>query len=381
MIERARRVEVPPRARTAATVVLLAAGFAALVLAAVNAYIRVNVYETDPFADNAVQALRDDAVRDFVGTKLAAQLVADLPPSLGEFAPAIGAAVSAVVDTSRFEQVFRDAAIDANRIFFGKDQSSVALDLSDAGTLIEGVVRSFDPGLADRLHSQYTSLILDVSQRSWARSIVQAAENARSVTYLWPPLAVGLFGLGILVARNRRRAAIAAGLLTGLAAFGIWLGVEIARGIIVSGRSADARDATSGVLDAYLGDIATWCLVLGVAGAALAASAFAAGRPSEVADHLRRVWQIAARRPQSEWLRVLRGLLVGAVGVAAVLERDFALQVVAVIAGFCLVLYGFTEVLRAAEVAVGPRGATLVPWIVAVVASVGIVVGGIVVMT
>lgn len=381
VVERVRGMTIPRPVRHGATVLLLAGGFAALVLAAVNAYIRVNVYETEPFAANAVEALQDDAVRELVSTKLTEELVADLPVSLGEYAPAVSAAISTVVDATRFQRIFHDAAVDANRIFFEKERDTVALDLSDAGTLIEGVIRSFDPQLASRLPAQYESLILDVRQKSWARTIAQAAENARSVTYLWPPLAVALFGLGILLAPNRRRAAITAGLLTGFAALALWIGTEIVRDVIVSGRSANDRDATAGVLAAYLGDIATWCLVLGVAGAALAASAFAAGRPAELADLARRLWRVVARRPRNEWLRVLRGLAVGAVGVAVVLERSFSLQVVAAVAGFFFVIYGLTEVLRAAEVAAGPRGATVVPWAVAIVASVGIVVGGIVVMT
>lgn len=381
VVERLRGATVSRRVRRGASGVLLAGGFAALVLAAVNAYIRVNVYETQPFADNAVQALRDDAVRDLVSRKLTEEVVADLPAFLGEYAPAIGTAIDTVVGTTRFERIFRDAAVDANRILFDKDRDDAALDLSAAGTLIEQVVRAFDPQLAARLPAQYEALILDIREYGWARSLSQAAENARSVTYLWPPLAVALFGLGILLAANRRRAAIAAGLLAGLAALGIWIATAVASSVIVSGRSADDRDAVDGVLDAYLGDIGTWCLVLGLASAALAASAFAAGRPTELADLLRRVRHGVVARPRNEWLRVVRGVVVGGIGVAVALERSFSLQVLAAIAGFVLVLYGFTEVLRAAEAVAGPRGATVVPWIVAIVASVGVVVGGIVVMT
>jgi hypothetical protein len=347
----------------------------------VYGFIRVNVYETTGFADNAVQAFRDDAVKQLVGERLTDQVIIRLPGPLQEAEPILSVAILEAVRTPQFSQILRSAAVDANRVFFGKDTGNPELDLSDAGPLIQAVVERVDPGLADALPATIEGLLVEVSTKPQVTRLIRIAEDARDFTFLWPSLAIGLFALGILIAPNRRRCVVAVGVVMAVAGLILLVGAEALRTFALSERTGSTEaDAARAIADAYLDDAPVWGFVIAVAGAVLAAAAISAGHPGEVVRQLRRVSHAITSRPQSPWLQILRGLVAGAVAVFVLFQRDLAVTIAVVVAGFLLLLYALTEVMRAAE-RVSGRAAGLVPWLVAFVAVLAIVVTGILVLT
>ena len=105
----------------------------------------------------------------------------------------------------------------------------------------------------------------------------------------------------------------------------------------------DVRGAVGGVLDAFLGDLLTWTLLLALLGIAVAAAA-AALDPEDVEAPAQRLKHLAERpgpagRGRCEAPRAL------ALGVLAVLDPDLALQIAAVVAGAFLVFFGISELL------------------------------------
>jgi hypothetical protein len=369
------------RARTGMAIATVAAGFACFLAGIVYGFIRVNVYETPGFADNAVQAFRDDAVKQLIGERLTQQMIIRLPSTLQASEPVLNVLVLEAVQTPQFARIFRSAAIDANRVFFGKNTDDPELDLSDAGPLIQAVVETVDPQLADALPATIEGLLIEVSTKPQVDQLVRIAEDAREFTFLWPSLAIALFAIAILVAPNRRRCVVAVGVLMAVAGLVLLIGAQAIRAFVLSGRTGSTEaDAARATADAYLDDAPIWGFVIAVAGGVLAAAAISAGHPGEVGRRVRRVWEAISSRPTSPWLQILRGLVAGAIAVFVLFQRDLAVTIAVVAAGFVLLLYALTEVMRAAE-RVGGRAAALLPWLVAFAAVIAIVVTGILVLT
>jgi len=78
------------------------------------------------------------------------------------------------------------------------------------------------------------------------------------------------------------------------------------------------RDAVRGLLDAYVGDLVAWGLLLALLGVVTAAAA-AALDPGDVEAPARRLARRVLDRPQTVAGRVLRGAAALALGVGIVL--------------------------------------------------------------
>ncbi len=370
-----------PRLRSWSARALVAAGFASLLVGIVNGFIRVNVYETQPFAANAVQAFRNDSVKQLIAESLTDQLVIRLPRSLQDAEPVLQVVVYEALRLPRFEQIFRSAAIDANRVFFGKDTSRPALDLSEAGPLIQSLVEQVDPQLADALPPTIEGLLVDVSAQPTVYRIVQIAENARDATFLWPSLAVALFALGIVVAGRRRQTVIWVGVLLAVGGLVLAVGAEVVREIVLRQQSSStAADAARAAADAYVEDAPLWGLLVALAGSVLAGAALAVGSPLSVGERLAGAWRTLARRPSNVWVGLLRAAVLAAVAVFALFQIDLALTALLVAGAVVLLLYAFVELLGAAQLVPGRAGAVL-PWLLVFASAIAIVVVGIVVLT
>lgn len=378
--ELGQRLRRARRLRAWAARILIALGFVSLLAGIVYGFIRVEVYETRGFSDNAVEAFHDDAVKRVIGDRLTEQIVIRLPSRLQTSQPVLNVIVLEAVNTPQFERIFRSAAIDANRVFFGKDTGNPELDLSDAGPLIETIVEQVDPSLADALPATIEGLLVEVSTKPQVNQLVRIAEDARDYTFVWPSVAVALFALGIVVGVDRRRSVVAVGVLMAVAGLILLVGAEAVRVFALSERTGSTEaDAARATADAFLDQAPVWGFVVTVAGAVLAASAVSAGQPGEVARRLRLVWSAIASRPANPWLQIVRGLLAGAIAVFVLFQRELAVTIVVVAGGFVLLLYALTEVMRAAE-RVGGRVSGLLPWLVALAAVIGTIAAGILVL-
>ena len=95
----------------------------ALLIGAILLYARVEVIDEDAFADNAVEALQDDATRDVIATELVIGLVENGSPNLVAARPLVQSVVDTVIDTAPFRQVFREAARQTNLLLFERDEA------------------------------------------------------------------------------------------------------------------------------------------------------------------------------------------------------------------------------------------------------------------
>jgi hypothetical protein len=331
-----------------------------LVLAgAVLLYARSQIIDEQAFGDNAAEALRDDRVRAVVATEIVVQLVERGSADLVAGRPLLESVVDTVIDTQPFREVFREAARQTNRLLFVRERNNVAFNLADAVKIVRFGLQSVDPELSDKLPRQVDLALLKLRQREFAHQTLAAADTVRVLGIVAPIVAILALVLSVVVAPDRRVGVLRAALAVAAAGTTLAIALLVLRertlaGVVGEDELTDeqVRDAVAGILDAFVGGLFSWALVLGLTGLVVAGAAAVldAERAEDPATRLRRR---LTERPATTVGRALRAVLAIAAGFLIALEPDFALSVIGLLAGAYLVYVGTGELLLLLQ----PRGA------------------------
>jgi hypothetical protein len=340
----------PNPVRAPAAVALLVLGAVLLVAGAVTFYAREQVVDQEAFANRAVDALDDDAVRRVVAREIVVYLEESGSPDLAAARPLLESVVSSLIQTEPFKRVFRAAAVEANRVFFVRERENALFDLGDAAQIVQFGLRSVSPDLAADLPDDLQPDLLALRDREFAGATLRAADQIRVIGIVLPLLGLALVVAGVALSPDRRIGVLRAGVSVGAAAALLLVALLVLRARTLAGvygedelTDADVRGAVGGLLDAYVGDLFTWALLLALLGIAIAAAA-AALDPEDVEEPAQRLRHLA-ERPKAGWARALRGAGAAGLGVLAVLDPQLALQIAAVVAGAFLVFFGISELL------------------------------------
>jgi hypothetical protein len=340
----------PNRIRTITSITLAVLGGILVLVGTILLYTREEIIDQEAFADKAGEALQDDAVREVVATELVVGLIEQGSPDLIAGRPLLESVIGTVLDTSPFRQVFREAARETNRLLFVRDKSSVAFNLKDALDVIRFALQSASPQLADDLPRSLDAALLKLKERDFARSTLDAADSVRTLGIVAPILALLALIASVVAATDRRTGVLRAALA--VAAAGVALAISylilherILAGVVGADELTDEemRDAVGGILDAFLGGLFGWALLLAFAGLVIAGAA-AVADPVK-GDPTVRLRARVTRRPATTWGLALRGVLVIAAGLFVALEPDLALRLIALLIGAWLVYFGSTELL------------------------------------
>lgn len=330
---------------------LVLATLAALTTVAAIAalYLRTELADRDAFADRAVAALEEPAVRQVAARRVVVGLLERGSPDLVSARPLLESAVQAVVVTPPFRALVRGAALQAHHVLFDRGGAFV-LDVADTGTVVLSAVQSLAPNVAARLPEHADARLLDLRDRPFAQDTLQAADHVRTLGLVLPVAALGLLVAAVAVAPDRGRALTRFGLTLGIAATVAEIALATARTLVLRGLHGDdvvptgeLRGAAGAIWDAFLGDLAGLLLIAAVTGFVLAAGVLTAIDPEAVRRQLARL----TRRPEASWALGARGVLIGAVGIGVLVEPDLALRIVAYLIGAGLVYLGSTELLAA----------------------------------
>ena len=224
------------------------------------------------------------------------------------------------------------------------------MNLGDAATVVGFAVQSVSPKLARDIPDDIDPDVFSLDRDEFTGETLAIADHLRLFGLLLPIAAVLLFVAAIALGPDRRVAVLRVGV--GVAAAGTLLAVTllILKARVIAGvvgedevTDQEVRDAASGLIDAYLGDLVGWGLLLGLLGVVLAGAA-AALDPGDVEAPTRRLARLL-ERPGSTRGRVLRGVAALVLGIGIVLEPTLALQVAAIAGGAYLVFFGVTELL------------------------------------
>ncbi len=331
--------------------VLVVLGSALLFAGVVALYAREQVIDREAFADRALSALDDDDVRNLVAREIVINLIDRGSTDLVAARPLLESVVEAVAQTQPFRSAFRHAAGEANQVFFVRDRENALFNLGDTATVIEFALRSVSPQVAKQIPTDFDPDVLTLRRDDFAGQTLAVADKLRLLGWVLPLLAVIVLAGAVAIAPDRRLAVLRAGV--GLAASGTLLAIAllILRARVLAGvtgkdevSAQEVRDAVAGVMDAYLGDLLSWGLLLALLGVVLAGSA-AALDPEDVKAPAEQFRRRLTQRPRTVAGRVLRGVAALALGVAVVIAPTLALQAAAIAGGTYLVFFGVTELL------------------------------------
>jgi hypothetical protein len=312
-------------------------------------YLRAEIADRDAFADRAVAALEDPAVRQVVARQVVVGVLERGSPDLLSARPLLESAVQTIVGTGPFRSLVRGAALQGHQVLFDRGDAFV-LDLADTGTVVLSAVRSLAPDVASRLPEHADATLVDLRQRPFANDTLDAADRVRRWAIFVPALALVLLISALVTARDRGRALARYGLTVGVVATVAAIALSTARTIVVGSVDGtneiptdDVRAAVGGVWDAFLGDLAGLLLIGAVVGFLLAAGILSALDPGVVRGRVEQLW----RRPSTPWALGLRGLAIAVLGIVVLLSPSLALRAIAYMLGAALVLVGSTELLAA----------------------------------
>jgi hypothetical protein len=321
----------------------------ATVAAILAVYLKAEIGDRDAFADRAVAALEEPAVRQVVARQVVVGVLERGSPDLLSARPLLESAVQTIVGTGPFRSLVRGAALQGHQLLFDRGDAFV-LDLADTGTVVLSAVRSLAPNVAARLPEHADATLIDLRERPFAGDTLNAADRLRRWAAVTPILALLLLIGALVAAGDRGRALARYGLAVGVLATVAAIGLSTARTLVVDSVDGtneiptdDVRAAIGGVWDAFLGDLASLLLIGAVVGFLLAAGIFSALDPGAVRRRLEQL----ARRPEAPWALGLRGIAITTTGIVVLLFPNLALRAIAYMLGAALVLVGSTELLTA----------------------------------
>ena len=337
--------------RLTASIVLVILGAVLLFVGTVTFYAREEVIDREAFADRAVAALNDDGVRALVSREIVVNLIDRGSTDLVAARPLLESVVGAIVQTQPFKQVFRRAALEANKVFFVRDRSDTLVNLGDAATVIQFGVRSVSPKIGREIPADIDPDLFTLDRDEFAGQTLSLADKLRLLGWLLPVLALVAFVVSVVLAPDRRIGVLRVGVAIAVAGTLLAVTLLILRSRVLAGvigtnelTDQEIRSAVGGLLDAYLGDLVSWGLLLALLGVVTAGAA-AALDPGDVEAPARRLMGSVVRRPRTVAGRALRGTAALALGVGIVLAPTLALQVAAITGGAYLAFFGVTELL------------------------------------
>ncbi|MBJ7347411.1 MAG: hypothetical protein JHC87_02435 [Thermoleophilaceae bacterium] len=352
------------RARTIAGRVLIGLAGIALVGSILTGYAQRNIFDSARFADHATATFNSSAVRQVSAEALTRQVIAQVQPDAVGIKPLIDSAAASVMDTAAFRRLFRTAALQVHEATIEQDLDGAALVVANVGVLISQALRTLSPELASQIPAGLDASLVQAAQGGIATDAAQFAHRNQSLAWFLPLLALALFAAGVAITPDRRKAVISCG----LAVFGA--GAFIAAAYLVGrwalvGSVGDGpgveQDAAREIWAGFMRGLLVLAVIVGVAGAAIAAAADGALHTAGFDRRVRELVTIAVRPPVNSFRRVVWSLVLIGVGFLALADPIEVLKLLAGLTGAYLVFRGLNElitvVIPASSVQVGSDGA------------------------
>jgi hypothetical protein len=330
--------------RSIASRALVAIAVVVAVAAGVAGYARYELLDAGPFSDRAVQALRDQDVRDLVGREVTDRVVLDAEPDLVAARPLLESLVSGMVGTGAFQAIFRSGVRRVQAALVDDRPGRLALDLRDTVVLVRSALSRLQPRLARRLPDRPIAVPIDDATLARAGAIARAV---RRLPYVLGALALALAAAALAVSPRRRGTLQDLGGGLAIASVLALVALAVARGLVVHGPDdALARAALGATWSAFLGSLSSLLIAGAAAGAAIVASASTHGGPPAVEALLARLRALLVDRPRRAAWQLARGVALVVVGALALLDPLGAAKVLAAVGGLLVLYAGLGELLR-----------------------------------
>jgi hypothetical protein len=336
---------VNARTRRVASITLAVVGSVLALAGGIAFYLRAEVFDSDAFADNAAESLKDDKVEEALADPIVDQAIDNGPDVLINARPLLLSATEGVLGSSPFRSVFRKGARKVHKAVFSKDREEIALTVANADVLIADAVSAKSPKLGSKIPRDVGDRLVAVTESNAVLTVVRVSEDVKFFGLLLPLLAILSLGGSVALAGDRRHALLVASSGVAVAAvIGFFLFL-IARAVVLSQFDDETVHlAVAAVWEAFFGGLRAWILGLGFFAILLAASA-AMARERDPVVPARRALAFATRAPATPWARGGRAVAVGAVSLLFVFQPTLALQIVAVLIGAYGLFFASCELL------------------------------------
>lgn len=333
------------RTRQVASIVLAVIGCVLALAGGVAFYAREQIFDSDAFADNAAETLKDDQVQQALADPIVDQAIDRGPDALINARPLLLSATEGVLASTPFRSVFRKGARKVHKAVFSKDRDEIALTVANADVLVADAVSAKSPKLGAKIPRSVGDRLVELTESNALLTVVRVSEDVRFFGLLLPLLALLSLAGSVVVAVDRRQALLIASSGVAVAAvIGFFLFL-IARAIVLSQFDDETVHlAVAAVWEAFFGGLRAWILGLGFIAILLAAAA-AMARERDPLVPARRALAFATRTPATPWARAGRAVAVGAVSLVFVLQPTLALQIVAVLIGAYGLFFAACELL------------------------------------
>ncbi len=348
----------PPHAGHRRTGWLTWVGSALLLLGILAGLVNRNVLDSHQFARHADGMRRDPAVSREIGLAISRRVL-QVHPELIALRPLVESASIALASSPAFSPSFEGAVQRLHGAFTGTNSGAVVFRLADVGVVVAGVLPTLSPGVAVQLPAGLDVTLASVGSGSLVADAVHWARVGKLLSWLLPLLAFVFLLAGVLLAKDRWRAAVRTGWAVVAAGVGVGV-VALVAAIIAS--TADPNTIRGALVRAgweQFGRPVWWAAAIAVAAGGVVVAAATARIPQvDLARESRRLADLVIRRPAGMWRRVARGIAFAAVGVGVLFRPALVFGVLGGLVGLALLIVGVGEIAAAAGAKRAPSEAT-----------------------
>jgi hypothetical protein len=321
-------------------------------------YARQELFQPDNLAAHARTALEDERTRLAIAQPIVDGIVDSGSGELVNARPLIESIVVSALGTPPAKAALTEAVKAIDTKLANRTPNSLLLNLTDATVVAARALDALAPQLGKDVPKELTDVKTAILGSQITITPLRFVREVDLLGVVLPILAVMLLMLSVYVAPVRRRAVQRAGVALGAAAV-IGLVILVVGRSLALGQIDDPlfRDAAAATWDAILGGLFLWTVGIGVLALLLAAAARFGAAEIDPLEPLARAAVLARARPSRPVFGVLRGLLIGAIGVWLIVDPLSVVSTVAVLAGAWLVYVAIVELLGIlAPVVAGANG-------------------------
>jgi hypothetical protein len=326
--------------------ILIIFGVALVALGALFTDTSHAIFDAQGFADRAADALGDKGVSAYVATRITDEVI-QVNRDLTPYRPILLATAQGIVSSDAFRALVRTAARRAHHTIFSRGGRNVLLSLPDVGVLLKSAMSRINPQLAEKIPRRSGAIIAGLGRNAPVRFALQTWQITRRIAgYSLVALIAGCLFLAtaLLAARRRHRALIRIGLGLIIAAAALMIVLPLGRAIVsLIPRDPISRGAAAGIWSAYTHGLRTWALLLGGVGLVFASAGKSLLEKIDLAEQTRRGWRWLENPPGGAAGRIVRGSVLVAIGVVAVLSPSDFLTLLTTVIGAGLAFVGLRE--------------------------------------
>jgi len=330
--------------------VLMWMGAVTLFLTGIVGFLNAAVVNGSTFAGIVNDIRQDDEVKAEIGQAVATAAL-DAKPDLIAVEPAIAAGAAAVVGSPILDPVFTPAIRSFHDALTQEGSDSAVLKIADLGATLTTALETFVPQAAGVIPAGLNIQLAEVGgQGGLAAQVIPIISAIATLAWLLPVITLALLAGAVWLAPRRREALVDLGWM--LLVVGGFLGLVVLA-MNIAGALIDGSTLPGAVAGAALTEfsqpLAVRFIATVVVGGLIVAAAGAALPQVDVAAQVRAATGLVSHRPTSSGWAIARALGLIAVGLLIVLFPGVSAQVVAVLAGLAVLLFGITELDVVAE--------------------------------